>query len=85
MLVKFQRGQEPVGRRGSSVWIVADRAPNNSTLAQRAIVILLPLEATYTNTSCFLGWARFRRDSVCTALMPDSILSTYIVCSSGSS
>src|SRR5258708_37270015 len=32
-----------------------------------------------TNVSCFGGRARLSRDSVWTALMPDSTLSTYIV------
>ena len=38
-----------------------------------------------TKQSCFCGCARLSRDKVCTALMPESGLSTYIVCSSGSS
>lgn len=38
-----------------------------------------------TNVSCLPGRVRLSRDSVCTAFTPASFLSTYIVCSSGSS
>ena len=36
-----------------------------------------------TKVSVFPGWVRLSRDRVCTALTPESFLSTYIVCSSG--
>ena len=42
-------------------------------------------EKSSTKASCFLGCALLRRDSVCTALTPDSALSTYMVCRRGSS
>ena len=36
------------------------------------------LRKSSTKTSCFFGCARLRRERVCTALMPDSVLSTYM-------
>ena len=41
------------------------------------------LAKSSTIVSCFSGWVRLSRESVCTAFTPPSFLSTYIVCSSG--
>ncbi len=46
-------------------------------------IVSVSLRKSSTNVRSFSGWIRFSRDSVCTAASPTSILSTYIVCSSG--